>query len=179
MQKLPTSSGPAPITWETIFDTETVIDGFLDEYVKANSRCALNRFAAYKQELWDQTVAFSVELHEQPEAFYIDGSTCGLLEDRSLQLDAISPSPYKACSWNSLARGLARWLEGDATEDFLAYTESSIQRRVDDADVVVTSNDGASGSEIWPPGRKGILELLVPFTRPVHGQEHIRTGWEC
>ncbi len=60
-------------------------------------------------------------LQQQPLDIYVDNRLYGLLDDKALLYDAIPTALRKPATWPMLADNLAKWLDGNATEAFLAY----------------------------------------------------------
>ncbi|KAI4862450.1 Alpha/Beta hydrolase protein [Hypoxylon rubiginosum] len=147
---------------EVMVDTENVFDGFLDECVKAGENCTLASLAPSKNDLLAKIMALAANLDEQPQSVYVNNSVYGLLSYKKLMYDAIFPTLYKPANWYTLADNLAKWLQGNATEAFLAYGGAPWDI-AGDAESVVTLNDGASGVDHWPQDRQALLEMLLPF----------------
>ncbi|KAI0006849.1 Alpha/Beta hydrolase protein [Xylariaceae sp. FL0662B] len=148
---------------EMMVDTETVLDGFFDECAKASENCTLASLAASKEELWDKVMALASDLDDQPLSVYVNNTVYGLLDYEKLLYTAIFPALYKPANWYTLADNLAKWLQGNATEAFLAYGRGETWDLAGDANTFVSLNDGVSGPKYWPQDRQALLEKLLPF----------------
>ncbi|KAI6093020.1 alpha/beta-hydrolase [Hypoxylon rubiginosum] len=147
---------------EVFVDTENVFDGFLDECVKAGENCPLASLATSKDDLLAKIMALAAGLDEQPQSVYVNNSVYGFLSYKKLMYDAIFATLTKPANWYTLADNLAKWLQGNATEAFLAYDGAPL-KIPNDVELVVELNDGASGSDHWPQDRQALLEILLPF----------------
>lgn len=149
---------------ESLFDTENVLLGFFDECIKAGQNCTLSGHAKSKEELWDKVMSLVDGLESQPLSVYINNTAYGLLNRNNILNDAIFPALYKPATWYDLADRLAKLLEGNATEAFLAYsTKSDGWDMNDDGNYFVTMNDAVVGPKNWPQDRQTFLDELVPF----------------
>ncbi|KAH7030781.1 Alpha/Beta hydrolase protein [Microdochium trichocladiopsis] len=152
-----------PLDAETVEDTEAVLDGFLDECVKAGDSCSLSAIAKTKQGLWDKLIAFGNELQAQPLSIYVNSTTWGTLDWTKLFHDAIFPVLYRPADWPALAGNLTELLQGNATDFLLHYAMGGRFPRLDQSFFVVYFNDGASGLKRWPEGYQALDDILVPF----------------
>lgn len=152
-------------TFESLADTEIVFDGFFDECIKAGpENCTLASLVESGFELREKVLAFASGLQEQPLGVYIDSSSYGTLDYRNIMYDAIFPALLKPYLWYDLADHLAKLLQGDATDAFLAYgMGEEPEELVGDADSFVQFNDGLTGPEHWPQDRKAILDMVQSF----------------
>ncbi|KAI1271774.1 Alpha/Beta hydrolase protein [Xylaria sp. FL0933] len=148
---------------EDLVDAEAVFDGFLHECVKAKEDCSLTRFGSSKEMLRERILSLASTLREQPLNVYVDSKRYGLLDDRVLLYDAIPTALRKPATWPTLADNLAKWLDGNATDAFLAYGRKKPWPSAGDAERFVMLNDGASGARHWPQDRQTMLDWLVPF----------------
>jgi pimeloyl-ACP methyl ester carboxylesterase len=139
-------------------DAEDVLEGFLDECVKAGPSCSLSSHAVCKEDLAIQVEKLLTGLKDQPWSVYINESTYGVLTHDNLLYDGIFPALYRPATWPRLANCLSDLLNGNATEAFLEYG-NSVEWIAND---FITMNDGASGPEHWPQDRKSIVDELVP-----------------
>ncbi|KAI0813489.1 alpha/beta-hydrolase [Xylaria sp. FL0064] len=148
---------------EDLVDAEAVFDGFLHECVKAKEDCSLTRFGSSKETLRNRILSLASTLREQPLDVYVESRRYGLLDDRVLLYDAIPTALRKPATWPMLADNLAKWLDGNATDAFLAYGRRKPWPSAGDAERFVMLNDGASGTRHWPQDRQTMLDWLVPF----------------
>ncbi|KAI1345520.1 alpha/beta-hydrolase [Xylaria sp. FL0043] len=144
-------------------DAEAVFDGFLHECVKAKEDCPLTRFGSSKETLRERILSLASTLREQPLSVYVDSKRYGLLDDRALLYNAIPTALRKPATWPTLADNLAKWLDGNANDAFLAYGRGKPWPSAGDAERFVMLNDGASGARHWPQDRQTMLDWLVPF----------------
>ncbi|KAI8952629.1 alpha/beta-hydrolase [Xylaria longipes] len=151
------------LDYEDLTDAEAVFDGFLNECINAREDCPLAKYASSKAMLRERILDLASALREQPLGVYVDNRTYGLLDDRVLLYDAIPTALRKPATWFTLAKNLAEWLDGNATEAFLAYGLKKPWPSAGDADRVVMLNDGVSGPQHWPQDRETMLNWLVPF----------------
>lgn len=105
---------------------------------------------------------FAEELKEQPISVYINSTKYGLLDYPKLFYNGIFPTLYKPAGWYSLAENLAKLLNGNATDAWLAYAGSPWGLE-DEANTFVVSNDGMSGSDSWPQSRQALLDEIVTY----------------
>ncbi|KAJ9137952.1 Alpha/beta-hydrolase [Pleurostoma richardsiae] len=148
---------------ESLIDTENVLDGFFDECIKAGKNCTLSSLASSKDELREMMASFADKLKDQPLSVYVNNTVYGTLDYEKIWYNAVFPALYKPANWYSLADRLAKMLEGNATEAFLAYGRSEPWDLEGDSNRFVTYNDGASGASHWPQDREAILEQLIPY----------------
>ncbi|KAI0906651.1 alpha/beta-hydrolase [Ustulina deusta] len=148
---------------EDLVDAEAVFDGFLHECIKAQKACPLARFGSSKEMLRERILSLASALQQQPLDIYVDNRLYGLLDDKALLYDAIPTALRKPATWPMLADNLAKWLDGNATEAFLAYGPRRPWPSAGDAERFVMLNDGASGAQHWPQDRQTMLDWLVPF----------------
>lgn len=149
---------------EELADTENVLLGFFDECIKAGKDCPLSSLGETKEELRDLVVDFADKLDE-PLSVYVNSTTWGLLKREDIIMTAIFPALYKPANWYVLADRLAKLLQGNATEAFLAYANTGPWTGFLDLDTttVIRENDGASGPDLWPQDRQELLDIIVPF----------------
>ncbi|KAI0526726.1 Alpha/Beta hydrolase protein [Xylaria bambusicola] len=171
---------------EDLVDSETVFDGFLDECIKAREDCPLARFGPSKEALRERILSLASALRQDPLNVYVDNRRYGLLDDRTLLYDAHNAIPAalkKPVTWPTLAENLAKWLDGNATDAFLAYGLGKPWPSAGDAERFVMLNDGASGARYWPQDRQTMLDWLVPFiNRSIfapteHGVYYAKQQW--
>ncbi|KAI1360254.1 alpha/beta-hydrolase [Xylaria arbuscula] len=148
---------------EDLVDSEAVFDGFLHECIKAQKDCPLARFGSSKKVLRERILSLASTLRHDPLNVYIDNKRYGLLDDRALLYNAIPTALRKPVMWPELAENLAKLLDGNATDAFLAYGLERPWPPAGDAQQFVMLNDGASGAQHWPQDRKTMLDWLVPF----------------
>ncbi|KAI1089070.1 alpha/beta-hydrolase [Rostrohypoxylon terebratum] len=149
---------------EMFFDTEKVLEGFLDECIKAGEVCALSSLAASKDSLKARLSSLAQDLKDAPLSVYINNTVYGIVDYETIWYNAIFPALYKPANWYSLAERLAQVLKGNATEALLSYGLSEPWGIAGEATEFITLNDGASGASYWPQDRDSILDLLVPYT---------------
>jgi pimeloyl-ACP methyl ester carboxylesterase len=148
---------------ESLEDTEHVFEGFLHECIKAGKNCTLQSHGSSKNELWHKIMALAEGLAEEPLNVYINNSVYGLMNYEEIVYKAIFPALYKPANWYILADRLAKFLDGNATEAFLAYGQQDPWNIVGESNSFVLLNDGLSGPRFWPQNRKDMLEKLIPF----------------
>ncbi|KAI0185129.1 Alpha/Beta hydrolase protein [Xylaria flabelliformis] len=151
------------LDYEDLTDAEAVFDGFLHECIEAREDCPLAKFASSKEMLRERILHLAFTLREQPLSVYVNNKVYGLLDDKILLYDAIPTALRKPATWFTLAENLAKWLDGNATEAFLAYGRKKPWPVAGDADRIVALNDGVSGPQYWPQDRQTILDWLIPF----------------
>jgi pimeloyl-ACP methyl ester carboxylesterase len=149
---------------EQFADTENVLLGFFDECIKAGKNCALSSLADTKEELRDKVLSFADGL-EEPLSVYVNNSVWGTLTREAIIETALFPALYKPANWYVLADRLAKLLQGNATEAFLAYGRSGPFDGMleGDSNVYVRFNDGLTGPEHWPEDRETMVDLLLPL----------------
>ncbi|RYP35443.1 hypothetical protein DL767_003850 [Monosporascus sp. MG133] len=149
--------------FESLEDTEHVLEGFFDECIKAGKNCTLSSLARSKEELWDKVLSLAASLEQQPLSIYVNNSVYGALDYNKVMYNAIFPALYKPLNWYGLANRLAKVLEGNATEAFLAYGSGDAWDLAGDSNRFVLLNDGLTGPENWPQDREALLDKLQPF----------------
>jgi pimeloyl-ACP methyl ester carboxylesterase len=148
---------------ESMTDTERVFDGFFDECVKAGKACALTAISNSKTELKERVLGVIEQLQKQPLAVYINSTTYGTLDHKKLLYDALFPGFYKPQLWTQLAKNLAKLLQGNATDAYLAYGNVPPLLNVRDANRFIVFNDGLSGPTYWPHNRESVDAQLLSF----------------
>ncbi|PHH84796.1 hypothetical protein CDD83_1390 [Cordyceps sp. RAO-2017] len=151
-------------------DTVNVLDGFFDECVKAGDGCALASQARSKEELRQKVMAFLRQLYSHPMPVYVDVRRQGVLTYATVLNEAIYGSLFSPSTWPRLARQLAGAMAGNATEAFLAYgdydpvdSKKGAAGAADETNDIVDLNDGLTGPDNWPQGRKGLVDYLTPW----------------
>ncbi len=149
--------------FESLADTENVLDGFFDECVRAGAKnCTLASLADSAEELREKVLALAAGLKEQPLAVYVNNSVYGTLSYDTILYNAIFPALYKPLLWYDLADRLAALLQGNATKAFLAYGGDAWGLEGDSNSFVIL-NDGLTGPEHWPQDRQALLDKFLPF----------------
>lgn len=146
---------------EFMTDTENVLDGFFRECLKAGENCNLSTIAESADELKDKVLRFAESIYEEPLSVYINNTAYGLFDYPKLLFDGIFPNLYKPAQWYSLAGRLAKLIEGNATEAFLAYSFNDPWGSEGDASEFVEFNDMKSGAKYWPQDRQSALESII------------------
>ena len=166
--------------FESLEDTENVLDGFFDECMKAGKNCTLSSHADSKKELQEKVLSLVADLAEQPLSVYVNNSVYGTLDHKKILYDAIFPALYQPLGWYNLADRLAGILTGNATEALLAYgLEDKPWGMVGEANNFVTLNDGLTGPKHWPEDRDGLLDIVAPFVNStLFGAVQIRDYFE-
>ena len=166
--------------FESLEDTESVLDGFFDECMKAGKNCTLSSHADSKDELREKVLSLVSGLAEQPLSVYVNNSVYGTLDHKKIMYDAIFPALYKPLAWYDLAERLAGILDGNATGALLAYgLEDTPWNLVGEANNFVTLNDGLTGPKHWPEDRDGLLDIVTPFfNSTLFGAVQIRDYFE-
>ncbi|KUI61867.1 hypothetical protein VP1G_09039 [Cytospora mali] len=150
------------ISPESLVDTENVLEGFFDECLKAGNNCTLSTMAESAGELMDKVLDFAGSITVEPLSVYLNNSAYGLLDQSKILFDGIFPALYKPAQWYNLADRLAKLLEGNATDAFLAYGRGDQWGLVDDSNTFVSLNDMKAGAKYWPQDRKSALDLIIP-----------------
>ncbi|ROV93694.1 hypothetical protein VPNG_08850 [Cytospora leucostoma] len=95
---------------------------------------------------------------------YVNNTVYGLLGYTNLLRNAIFASLYNPPKqWYDAADKLAKLLQGNATEAFLAYGREELCADISEANQIVMYNDGQSGPDYWPQGRLDLLAEIVPL----------------
>lgn len=150
---------------EHLIDTENVLYGFFDECIKASSNCSLAKLADSTEELQDLVFNFSEKLKTDPISVYVNNTVYGVLDYRSLWQNGIFPILYRPAEWFDLADRLAKLLQGNATDAFLAYGGGREQpsSKYEDANSVIYLNDARTGPKYWPHERNKVLDEVSHF----------------
>lgn len=166
--------------FESLEDTEKVLDGFFDECIKAGKNCTLSSHADSKEGLKDKILSLVNDLKDQPLSVYVNASVYGTLDYQKILHEAIFTALYKPLGWYDLADRLAGILEGNATEALLAYgLENTSWNQTGEAYNFVLLNDGLTGPEHWPEDREALLDMFTPFfNSTLFGAVQIHTYFE-
>ncbi|KAL2174939.1 TAP-like protein-domain-containing protein, partial [Thermothelomyces heterothallicus CBS 202.75] len=149
---------------EMIADTDRVLEGFVDECVRAGEeRCALAAMATSKEELLDLLLERVARLRDEPVGVYVNETRWGVLDYWTLWYNGVFPALYKPAAWGELADRLAALFRGNATAAWLAYGTKPAWESLGDAFKFISINDGVSGPDKWPTDRLGLLDYLLPF----------------
>ncbi|KAF7544950.1 hypothetical protein G7Z17_g9554 [Cylindrodendrum hubeiense] len=151
----------APLLEGDMTDTQNVLDGFFEECLKSAKTCALSDFADSKEELQSSVVSFLRGLKQEPIAVFVNTTTYGTLDYKSMWFNAVFPHMYRPSTWFEFATRLAEMMCGNATNAFLAYGIDSFPS--DEALDVVMLNDAMSGPKYWPKTRQELVDILEPF----------------
>lgn len=117
-----------------------------------------------KEVLREKILALAADLGEQPLSVYVNSSVYGTLDYPRLTYKAIIPALLKPFLWYDLADRLAKLLQGNAAEAFLAYGRDDGQGgMIGHAKIFDMLNDGLTGPKHWPQDRKAILNKTLPF----------------
>lgn len=144
-------------------DTTRVAEGFFDECIKAGDNCSLSGLASSKDELAEKVLSFVDTLHDDPLGVYVNNTSWDTLDYNSIMFKALFPVLYKPAIWYELADRLAKLLDGNATDAFLAYGGNGDPFKLEgNALEFVMFNDGASGPEYWPQDRRSALDIIGP-----------------
>ncbi|KAJ5946467.1 Alpha/beta hydrolase fold-1 [Penicillium verhagenii] len=147
---------------ESLTDTDSVLDGFFDECIKAGARnCTLASLATSKEELSNTVVSYLEALRNKPISVYINNTAYGSLDYDKILYNGIFLALYKPATWFTLADNLYKLIQGNATDAFLAYGSESSD--LDESNKFVTLNDGISGPDHWPQGSQPLLEKIGPW----------------
>ncbi|AEO59690.1 hypothetical protein MYCTH_2308163 [Thermothelomyces thermophilus ATCC 42464] len=149
---------------EMIADTDRVLEGFVDECVRAGEeRCALAAMATSKEELLDLLLERVARLRDDPVGVYVNETQWGVLDYWTLWYNGVFPALYKPAVWGELADRLAALFRGNATAAWLAYGTKPAWDSLGDAFKFISINDGVSGPDKWPMDRLELLDYLLPF----------------
>ncbi|KAI1456612.1 alpha/beta-hydrolase [Annulohypoxylon moriforme] len=169
---------------ETFIDTENVLEGFLEECIKAGKDCALSSLAASKDSLKAKLSSLAQQLKDTPLGVYVNNTIYGIVDYETIWYNAIFPALYKPANWHSLAERLAQVLEGNATEALLSYELDEPWGIAGESTEFITYNDGASGASHWPQDRESTLDVLIPymnqsiFAPTEYGNYYIKQQWK-
>lgn len=144
-------------------DTDTVVEGFFEECVRAGDACALSRFGKTGPELRENVTDVINSLYRGPASVYVNGTVHGIVDDYDARIGGIFREMYSPAHWPALAQRLADLQEGNATGMFLAYVKNSAFDGVPEANLAVQMNDGQSGPQFWPQPRMRLMEKLLPY----------------
>ncbi|KAH8669000.1 Alpha/Beta hydrolase protein [Xylariales sp. PMI_506] len=157
----------SPLDEEELFDTENVLTGFFDECIKAGKNCSLSALAETKEELQDKVLSLANALYDEPMSVYVNKTVWGLLTQDHILSDAIFSALYKPANWYNLADRLAKLLQGNATDFFVAYARKeplTADTEPYDTSAFVVNNDGTTGPDYFPQDRESLLnDMLVPY----------------
>ena len=148
----------------SLSDTERVLYDFFEECMKAGDNCPLSVLADTTGELQDKVLNFTAKLKD-PLSVYIDNSNWGLLRPENLIYTALFGALYSPATWWSVADRLAKLLQGNATEAFLAWASKGpyADWLADDALYFIANNDNPTGPDYWPQDRHQFLDLVLPL----------------
>lgn len=149
---------------EDFVDTVNAMDGFFSECIKAAENCTLASVIKTNdaKELKEKVLSFIEGLYDEPLSVYVNSTVYGTLDYETLMYKAIFESLYRPPSWYGLADALAKLIEGNGTDAFLAYSDVRDEfADQDEAIHFVTQNDGKSGLKYWPEQRRDALEIIL------------------
>lgn len=144
-------------------NTQNVLDGFFDECMKSAKACPLSGFADTKEQLQSTVVDFLRGFEKDPIAVFVNTTTYGTLDYKSLWINAVFAHMYRPSTWFDFATRLAEMMRGNATSAFLTYNTNNPLDLTDEALDVVMLNDGVSGPKYWPQTRQELVDLLSPL----------------
>lgn len=168
---------------EDLSDTSKVLEGFFKECIKAGKDCPLSSLADSAEELWDKVLGLVDSVYEEPLSVYINNTEYGLLDYAKILFDGIFPVLYKPANWYPLADKLAKLLQGNATEVYLAYGKGDPFGLDGDANAFVQFSDMKSGPKYWPQDRESALEIIAPvfnssmFGPAMYGGVYAQQQW--
>ncbi|KXG49091.1 Alpha/beta hydrolase fold-1 [Penicillium griseofulvum] len=146
---------------DEFIDTDKVLDGFFDECIKADARCALGSLATSKEELREVVFSFMDTLRNNPLDVYINNTVYGILTCEKVWYNGVFAALYRPPLWSTLAENLYNLIRGNATPAFLAYnTDHGLD---DESNEFVTLNDGRTGPAHWPQGQDELLAQITPW----------------
>lgn len=148
---------------QDFIDSDKVLYGIFDECVKAGSNCTLSALADTTEDLYGQFLNFTAQLEKKPINVYVNSTLYGVLNYHSLWFNGVYRALYNPSGWFTFTDRLAKLMQGDATDAFLAYGFGDTFTRVGDGDIVIHLNDAPSGTEYWPQERAKLLDMLLPF----------------
>ncbi|OTB07251.1 hypothetical protein M426DRAFT_71891 [Hypoxylon sp. CI-4A] len=172
------------LSTDTFHDTERVWDGFLEECMKAGENCKLSSLAESKDTLKEKLFSFTEQLKGSPISVYVNNTVYGTLDYETIWYRAIFRALNKPATWYDLADRLAKLMQGNATEFFLAYAFRDPWTSEGDATEFVSFNDGYSGAPYWPQDLKSLLGIVNPyinesFFAPAEvGNYYIKQQWQ-
>ncbi|POS73588.1 hypothetical protein DHEL01_v208025 [Diaporthe helianthi] len=168
---------------EDLSDTVKVLEGFFSECVKAGKDCPLFSVADTADELYDKVLGLADSVYEEPLSVYINSTQYGTLDYAKILFYGIFPVLYKPANWWPLADKLAKLLQGNATEAFLAYGSANPFGLDGDANAFVQNNDVPSGPKHWPQDRESAMDIMAPafnsslFGPAMYGDFYIAQQW--
>lgn len=144
-------------------DTDKVLYGFFDECVKAGpDRCPLASFGSTADELQEAVLSRVDKLKDEPLSVYVNSTLYGIFDYPNLLTNAIFYTLYSPKrAWTPVARQLATWLGGNATELWMEHGRADHYASIGEAIRFVTFNDAKSGPEYWPQGRQDVVDEIV------------------
>ena len=169
----------SPFFHESLMDTEDVLHGFLDECVKAGSNCSLSSLANSTEELQQKVFAFAENLKHEPISVYVNNTLNGIFDYTAMWFGAIFPAMYSPAKWPALADNLAKLMQGNATEAYIAYGQQPpfADAVPDDSNQFVVFNDGVSGPEQWPRDRIELLGEILAYVNTTSFAAFENTGF--
>lgn len=168
---------------EDLVDTAHVLEGFVDECLKARENCTLSTLSKSKGELMEMILDLAGSLDEEPLSVYVNNTVWGTLDYSKIMYSAVFPALYKPAMWYDLADRLFKLLSGNATEAYLAYGQGNPWNIEGNANEAVTFNDGKSGLKNWPQDRHSVLAIIEPvvnasvFGPTANGGFYIKQQW--
>jgi pimeloyl-ACP methyl ester carboxylesterase len=149
-------------------DGKRVFWGFCDECIKAGKEaCPLAALADDADSLNQAIEIFGAKIKANQMAVYVNATDFGSVGYANLWYYGISPSLYKAISFQSLAVILSEAMLGNASLAYLAYGGSlaitDFRLPKDESIYFYRLNDGLSGAKFWPHDNEGMINVLEPF----------------
>lgn len=146
-------------------DAEKVLYGFFDECNKAGpDRCPLASFGSSADELWEAVMSKVDKVKDEPLSIYVNNTVHGVFDYPDLLTNAIFYSLYAPKNaWYPVAHQLARFLEGNATDLWMAHGRADMFASLGEATRFITFNDAKSGAKYWPQGWQDLLDVITPF----------------
>ncbi|EUC39704.1 hypothetical protein COCMIDRAFT_10248 [Bipolaris oryzae ATCC 44560] len=142
-------------------DTENAFMGIFRQCIKEKENCALSSFGDSAEDLHKVVMDLGERLKEQPMSVYVNNTAWGQLTYENIFFNGILPALYRPLKWYALTKNLAKLINGNATDAWLAYAQHEAFDMGDDSSDFVFNNDAHSGPNYWTQDRKEFLEGTV------------------
>jgi len=174
----------SPVSKEEFQDSEKVLEGYLDNCIKAGPKnCSLASLAETTEDLYNKLITSLNNLGVNPVAVYVNNTAYGILDYWNLR-DALFVALYRPSSWYDMAHNLASLLRGNGTAAFLAYgREKPLLHTSLDAHYTFRLNDGMAGPNHWPKDRTSVTKEILPilnlsiFSKSVYNLYFTKAAW--
>ena len=143
-------------------DAAHILNGFFTECVKAGFDCPLHVIAATKEHLQQNVTSFLQSLKSNPIPIYLNSTTYGTIDFKTVWLHMMLPAMYKPSSWYNVADIIAKLMKGDGTAALLTLPHDHRGSLIAEDAGFIQWNDGKSGKSFWPQQRHEVLDILLP-----------------